>query len=145
MSSFVHTEVEGINDLLKFLKKYDQKVQKAVENAIKAAGVNVAREATKNERRVVAYDRGHLATSIQMNYLNALNVEVVANKEYAPYVEFGTGTMVEVPKGLEDYAMQFKGQGIKKVNLPARPYLFPAYFAEIPKMISKIKEALNNV
>lgn len=145
MSSFVHTEITGMNELLRFLKKYDQKVQQGVENALKGSALNVARQATKNERMVVKYDRGGLGTSIQPNYLSPLDIEVVANKEYAPYVEFGTGMLVDVPVGLEDYAMTFKGKGIREVNLPARPYLFPAYFEEVPKLTKKIKDILQNV
>lgn len=46
---------------------------------------------------------------------------------YAPYVEFGTGGLVDVPNGLEEYALQFKGDGIRQVNLTPRPFLYPAW------------------
>jgi len=61
------------------------------------------------------------------------------SKEYGPYVEFGTGTMVDVPEGLESYAMQFKGKGLRKVNLPARPFLFPAFFRNRQRLLNRIK------
>ena len=48
-----------------------------------------------------------------------------------PYVEFGTGGSVDLTDMLElgipaSYAAQFKGKGIKNVNLPARPFFFNA-------------------
>ena len=45
---------------------------------------------------------------------------------YAPYVEFGTGSNVSIPSGLEDFARQFyvNGEG----RMKAQPFLFPAYF-----------------
>ena len=46
---------------------------------------------------------------------------------YAPYIEFGTGGLVVVPTGWEGFAMQFKGAGVRTVNLRARPYLLPAF------------------
>lgn len=36
---------------------------------------------------------------------------VFANAPYAPFVEFGTGAKVSIPKGFEQLASQFKGKG----------------------------------
>ncbi len=56
-------------------------------------------------------------------------VEVIAGAHYAPYVEFGTGGSVDLNDMLQlgipaSYAAQFKGKGIRDVNLPARPFFF---------------------
>jgi phage gpG-like protein len=70
-------------------------------------------------------------------------VEVGAN--YAAYVEFGTGTRVKVPSELSDFAAQFKGDGIKEVNLPARPFFYPEVFkqrTELPKNIERTLKKL---
>lgn len=72
-----------------------------------------------------------------------LDYIVFANAEYAPYVEFGTGTEINIPSGLSDYAKQFKGEGKKQVNLPARPFFFPAYFEERAKLIKKLKATIS--
>ena len=69
-------------------------------------------------------------------------VTIVAAKKYAAFVEFGTGALVNVPAGLEDYAIQFKGKGIKQVNLPARPFLFNSFFEEKKSLIDNIKKVL---
>ena len=62
------------------------------------------------------------------------------NVHYAPYVEFGTGDHVSVPKELMDYAIQFKGRGIRKVNNKARPYFFPAVNVSIKEMFIKLNQ-----
>lgn len=63
--------------------------------------------------------------------------------KYSPYVEFGTGGLVDVPQGLEDYATQFKGEGLKQVNLPARPYLFNSAFEETKELTERLKKDFN--
>lgn len=59
---------------------------------------------------------------------------------YAPYVEFGTGDFVSVPSNLTDYALQFKGRGLRKVNNRARPYFFPAVETGTKEMIIKLNQ-----
>jgi hypothetical protein len=54
--------------------------------------------------------------------------------KYAPYVEFGTGTKVSVGSDVKDYAIQFKGRGIRKVNNAAQPYFFPALRISVKEM-----------
>jgi phage gpG-like protein len=67
--------------------------------------------------------------------------------EYAPYVEFGTGGKVDLKHlkalGIPDsYAAQFKGAGIKDVNLKARPFLFNSAREGIKLMSLKLKKKL---
>ncbi|MNI70504.1 hypothetical protein D3C73_1263220 [compost metagenome] len=91
---------------------------------------------------------GYLKNSIR-NFptQGGLNFSIEVGAKYSPYVEFGTGTEVDVPAELKDYAYQFKGKGQRTVNIPARPFFFPAYFQhrdELVKALKKmIKENLN--
>jgi len=55
-------------------------------------------------------------------------------------MEFGTGGLVDVPSGLEDYAMKFKGAGIKQVNLFPRPFLIPAFKKYTTKMLEELEK-----
>jgi len=76
-------------------------------------------------------DMGGLMQSISVTYQKSkLEGTVSVNAPYAPYVEFGTGGLVEIPQGFEELAAKFKGRGVKKVNLPARPFLIPAALKE---------------
>jgi len=58
-----------------------------------------------------------------------LGGEVYTNVKYAPYQEFGTGKYAPrgILPGYETYARQFKGKGIRKVNIYPRMYFFPHY------------------
>ncbi len=72
-----------------------------------------------------------------------LSGRVWTNVEYAPYVEFGTIENVSVPLELTEYAMQFKGRGIrKKGGRKAKPFLYPAFKEEEPKYIEAIKKVM---
>ena len=62
------------------------------------------------------------------------------NVKYAPYVEFGTGTRVNVPGGVKEYAIQYKGAGLRKVNNRAQPYFFPALRLSTKEMFAKLKQ-----
>lgn len=66
--------------------------------------------------------------------------EVGFRNNYAPYLEFGTGTKVQIPAGLEDYAMEFyvNGQG----RLPAKPFLFPAFFKESGEFLKRVSDQI---
>jgi hypothetical protein len=70
-----------------------------------------------------------------------------AGSSYAPYQEFGTGGYVFMGEGwvdeeLASFASQFKGRGIRKVNLRPQPFFYPPFFEEAPKLIAKIKALL---
>lgn len=137
MKKFLAVEVEGLSGLLKELDQYEAAIIKEVDAELKASAYKIARDAKRN-----APDKtGRLKNSISVEE-EPLSHTVVAQTFYAPYVEFGTGGLVDVPAGLEEYAWQFHKGG--NVNLPAQPFLFPAYAAERKLLINRIKELLKN-
>ena len=73
------------------------------------------------------------------------NGEVKIRAHYGPYVEFGTGRLVNVPSELTAYAMQFKGKGIREVNRVAEPYFYPNYFLQRDKFFKQIEKALSQL
>lgn len=92
---------------------------------------------------------GDLRKSINAS---AQNKQVVfeAGMHYAPYVEFGTGRFVDLEHlkklGIpESYAMQFKGKGVKKVNLPARPYFFNTIRKQLRHLLKDIDTKLKKI
>lgn len=121
------------------LKKVPEKVREFLEDEIAATTSDIADDA----RAKVRVDTGILKGSI-VDTATGLNGEVNVGAKYAPYVEFGTGGLVNVPAGVEDYAIKFKGKGIKQVNLPPRPFLFPSFFDNINKMSERIKEEIES-
>ncbi len=77
----------------------------------------------------VPVDNGFLGDSINVEPNRKLAEfgiwTIKANEFYAPYVEFGTGTKVKIPRGLEKLASEFKGE-IDIVGQKAQPYLYPS-------------------
>ncbi len=84
-------------------------------------------------------DLGILKASIN-GEVDGLNGIVGSTVRYSPYIEFGTGGLVDVPAGLEDYAMKFKGAGIKQVNLFPRPFLIPAFKKHTTIMLTELEK-----
>ena len=105
---------------------------------------NIVRKAM----RLAPVNFGFLRASIGTNATGAgMEAEVWAggsgkgvNVHYAPYVEFGTGKGVSVPNEFAEYAIQFKGRGIRKVNNKAQPYFFPAVKLSVKEMFIKLNQ-----
>ena len=136
--SGISIELSGLKSTLNKLKNLDNEVAKEVDAEIGAG----AREIEKSAKRLVPVDTGRLRAAISASRLSFMTWEIAAQTDYAAYVEFGTGALVDVPSGLETYALQFKGKGEKQVNMPARPYLFNSLRAYRPEIIKKIIKVL---
>jgi len=115
------------SDLNKLKNKLDKMrafESKTLSNELGKTGMEIVRLA----KREVRYDNGDLRNSISAQR-SGKSINVVALAHYAPYVEFGTGGRVNLTDMTElgippSYAAQFKGKGIREVNLPARPFFF---------------------
>lgn len=115
------------NDLLKLKNKLEKMrafESKTLSNELGKTGLEIVRLA----KRAAPVDKGALKQSISTQR-SGKSVNIVAAANYAPYVEFGTGGSVDLTDmtelGIpESYAAQFKGKGIREVNLPARPFFF---------------------
>lgn len=131
---------QSLQAFYKYLKDLESDVSDFVRAEIEDSILAIETEAA-NEVRV---DTGTLKNSIQSTPIkqskNEITGGVEVGAEYAPYVEFGTGTRVKVPSELSAFASQYKGDGIKEVNLPARPFFYPAVYKqrqELPKNIER--------
>jgi hypothetical protein len=90
-------------------------------------------------------DKGFLRSSIHQ-YVNkdGLGGMVYTGRHYAPYMEWGTGSKVKVPSFVKEMfgvdSMEWKGRGIRKVNIPPHPYLFHAARIGYIDMINRLKK-----
>ena len=144
MADKISFKIEGLDALIKRLGKLSPEIAKEVAMEINASALAIQSKA----RRDVVVDNGILRNSIQLKEVNKgdkLIYTVGSALKYAPYVEFGTGGTVNVPAGYEDFAIQFKGKGIRKINLKPRPYLIPAFESEIPILRKNIQNVIKNV
>jgi phage gpG-like protein len=134
-------DLKGADKVLRNLDKLPKKLAVRVDETLKynVAGIN----AEQVQRAPI--DTGRLRGSIAFYKVKEMDYILQAGVEYAPYVEFGTGAMVDVPAGLESYAMQFKGSGEVQVNIPARPYFFPPFISARKQIVNDIKKALGKL
>lgn len=131
-------KVTGITELIKGFSTLEQKTIHVLDAELAGSAETIV----TNAKAAVPSRTGGLNRSISFVRNGILDYTITAAEHYAPYVEFGTGSLVDVPAGLEDYAIQFKGRGIKEVNLPAHPYLFPAFEQERRLLIERLKSEL---
>jgi HK97 gp10 family phage protein len=144
MADNISFKIEGLDALIKRLGKLAPEIAKEVAMEVNASALAIQSKA----RRDVVVDNGILRNSIQLKEVNTgdkIMYTVGSRLKYAPYVEFGTGGTVSVPAGYEDFAIQFKGKGIRKINLRPRPYLIPAFESEIPVLRKNIQNVIKNV
>ena len=135
------------SELIKFklwTKSLSEENQRQCQTLIRGAAFKIVSRAMM----FAPVDKGFLKGSIGTNANQGrLSAEVWAggqgkgiNVRYAPYVEFGTGSMVRVASDVSDYASEFKGKGLRKVNLHARPYFFPAVRLTSAEFMIKLKQ-----
>jgi len=144
MADQISFKIEGLDALIKRLGKLSPKIAKEVAMEVNASALSIQSKA----KREVKVDNSTLRNSIQLKEVNVgtkIVYTVGSALKYAPYVEFGTGGEVNVPAGYETFAIQFKGKGIRKINLRARPYLIPAFESEIPILRKNIQKVIANV
>jgi HK97 gp10 family phage protein len=132
-------QFEGLDKALSKLKDLPDDIKEGVVEEIKDTGRLVIAKA----KRRAPVNKGPLQQRTDLRELpTGDGVELFSATDYAAFVEFGAGGLVDVPKGLESYAMQFKGKGIKQINLRPRPFFFNSFFEEKPKLLQRIKNVL---
>lgn len=141
----IRFKIEGMKEAVRNIKDWEVDKIRQSRLQIERSAINIEREA-KNACPV-APNGGVLRSSISKKVTvsdkgRVLEAEVGTGVEYAPFVEFGTGSGVFVPKGQEEYALQFKGKTGRKRNMPARPFLFPAWEQERPKFLRAMEAIL---
>jgi len=138
MSKGLDIELKGVDELLRKLRERGENMSDIVDKEMTRATLDI----NAAQRRNTPVDTGRLRMGNMFDVSRKLDKELFNGVEYAPYVEFGTGGLVNVPPGLEEIAIQFKGAGVRKVNLPAQPFFFRAFFENKEKMLQNIKNAV---
>jgi hypothetical protein len=123
--------------------------EKELSKEVASIAFQTAKRAKIAVTPLVKRDRGNLKNTIYVQGFGK-TLAVVAKAPYSPYVEFGTGRMVSLDDMLElgiprSYAYQFKGKGIKEVNLPARPFFFSSVRIELNIGLKKIENKIKKL
>lgn len=139
-------KLEGLENALRRIDTYAEKVQ----NLARAEIIGMAYEIEDEAKLNCPVDLGALRESIRAEEdPKELKANLFVTANYAAYVEFGTGTGVNVPtygeglEGIEAYALTFKGKGIRQRNYHARPFFFPAVQQKGLELIPRLRDILN--
>jgi hypothetical protein len=139
----IKVKLEGLETAIRNLHSWEKEKIRLVANQYDRSALAIE----KGAKLRVPTDKSVLKPSIQKDVTITQNNRVVSasvftDVKYAPFVEFGTGSLVEVPAEQQEYASQFKGKTGRVRNYRARPYLFPAFEQERPILIQKLTEIL---
>lgn len=132
--------VKVSGDLAKQFKGLEKKLTQTLQDELYAAALDIETES----KRLVPVDTGVLKNSSGVRVDN-LKFTVFYGAKYAPYIEYGTITRVNVPPEMQDNAILFKGSGIRKTGgIHARPFLYPAYKSVTKELPTKVDKALQS-
>jgi hypothetical protein len=118
--------VRGLSDALKVFNHYSEDKPKKIRHARRVEARKILNQAKTKAPKLT----GKLRNSGTVDHtLDNSKISFGGDAEigYAAYLEFGTGGNVSIPAGFEDLAIQFKGKGIKQINIKPQPYLIPAF------------------
>jgi len=142
MADGLFIKLTGFDELIAALKRAPAKLTEDVAYKLEKGA-----KATQEEMKILAPRKySFLVNKIDVLPAtnNGLTIGIRSGANYSAYVEFGTGTKVDVPEGVEEYALQFKG--VHEVpGMYPRPYFFPAIFNQIPIIVADMKKTLDKM
>jgi HK97 gp10 family phage protein len=152
MAKGFNISIKGLDKELKKLGDDAEDIKEEIDFEIKESCVRILKDsqnfltdakADANGKEYVGVDNGFLrASATPPKQVKPLQYEIVYQSSYAAFVEFGTGNLfAPVEEDWVDVARQFKGKGIKQINLPPRPFLRPA----VQKNEGILIQNINNV
>lgn len=137
----IRVSITGLKEFERKLKAAPAKILKEVDAEVKDAANEFSLLAKQSASSQFG-DKGFLVTQIQAEAVAPLRSKVVSGAHYSPYLEFGTIQHVSVPSDLQDYAIQFKGMGIRTTGgIIPRPF----FFKHMPKIQKQLVDRVKNV
>lgn len=135
-------KISGLESTFSNLTGEVKKIQEEIDNEMAASVEMMATNAKQN----LQSQYGALRSSINAKKISDYNYLLSANKDYAPYIEFGTGIyatnyLASKEQEWKDLARQYYVNG--KGTTPATPYFYPAVKFQTQKLIERIKNILN--
>jgi len=98
--------IKNIDKVIKELQKFGAEADVVVDQVTEAASKDIMLDA----RKLAPKDTGGLSGSIYQEEVSKNRYKIWSAKPYAAYMEFGTGSKVEVPKEMQDVANEFRGR-----------------------------------
>ena len=146
-------EIHGVEGLLQDFKGYEKEAGEAIKKSVTEVVTLIIKDAkmrlhTSLQKQPKHTRTGRLISSIMRkkeHERDQFEGVVGTDVEYAPYIEFGTGDLVEIPRGAEDVAAKYRGKGIRKVNIKAVSFLNYAAVKNSKKFIEALEKNLNKI
>lgn len=148
----------NISKAIKKLQEAHDELLYEIDAEFAASSVEIVQEAKQNlaNASVVAnnkdyrgVDIGNLRNKVTQKKSESAEYtyEIVAQTNYAAYVEFGTGPYAAsyVPSledEWQDIARQFKGKRSAGQGVPARPFMYPAVQKIEPLLLERLKKII---
>jgi HK97 gp10 family phage protein len=121
-------EIKGLQGVINRLRALGKDLDTVVDNSLHKSAYHVKRQTENNIEAVGAVDTGRLRNSIVVEKVDKCRYAVGTNVEYAPYVEFGTGSLGDpiVAHNTSDIGKN----GRHFVPHAPKPFLRPAFEAK---------------
>jgi len=139
----INFEIKGLEAILSRMEERQVKMTENTDKEMQSVIVDI----NADQKTFTPVNTGVLRNGNGFRKNGTLDYNLYNDVEYAPYVEFGTGGLVFygeswVDSELEAFASQFKGKGIRKVNLYPQPFFFRAFFERKTELIERLKKVL---
>lgn len=126
-------EIKGLQGLITKLRALGRDIDTVVDNSLHKSAYGIQKSAVNNIDVAGAVRTGRLRKSITVEKLGKCRYAVGTNVEYAPYVEFGTGSKgdpsVAHTAKIKWVYCDAEGKFHTAYPQPARPFLRPAFEA----------------
>ena len=132
-----------ISRLLKQLDKFGEDGKRLAVAITNQTAQNISNQAKLR----APVDLGQLRQSVGFDQasLKVNTAFVFANAPCAPYINWGTGGLVEVEPMFTELAIQFKGAGVKQINIPATGFLTTPYIQESTQYPKRLEAAIDKL
>jgi len=147
MADGFNIQFQGWDEFLARLKKAPDTVQKLAAAELQDGAEAIAENAKLLAPVKYGILKGLIGVDAPPSPSQKMIINIFSKANYSAYVEFGTGTKVEVennPEGLPEYALQFKGTHEVPGMYP-RPYFFEAVRHQIPAIRKAMAAILEKI
>lgn len=127
----------GLAELNREIERMARDIPKQIDIELKKFADSVLADAISR----VPVNKGLLKASAFVQKIDG-GYTIGFSAAHAPFLEFGTGALVEVPSGYEKFAMEFfvSGNGHGR----PQPFLFPAFLPRRESIVEELEAALKN-
>ena len=138
----IKINISNIKKVTAALEKYEKEAQETVAGVVKIKAEEIANDAKVLTRKDKGAGGGIASGIVAEQQETPLHYKVTSYVPYSPYHEFGTGGLVDIKEDWGEMAAQFKGKGIKQVNISPQPFMYPAYVKARATFNKELKEEL---